>query len=123
VATRLVFNLTPLIVRHTMEKLMVDSKIDYSFFELQTRKFLREASDLVLNNQKQEAVDKLDAALVELRLHEDGYQQCLISLGLTRLYLCTSNAPRKYYRLRVVKDIKESETEALIYGKEVHKSG
>lgn len=47
---------------------MVDSKIDYSFFELQTRKFLREASDLVLNNQKQEAVDKLDAALVELRL-------------------------------------------------------
>lgn len=51
-----------------MEKLMVDSKIDYSFFELQTRKFLREASDLVLNNQKQEAVDKLDAALVELRL-------------------------------------------------------
>ena len=51
-----------------MEKLMVDSKIDYSFFELQTKKFLREASDLVLNNQKQEAVDKLDAALVELRL-------------------------------------------------------
>jgi hypothetical protein len=51
-----------------MEKLMVDSKIDYSFFELQTKKFLREASDLVLNNQRQEAVDKLDAALVELRL-------------------------------------------------------
>jgi hypothetical protein len=30
--------------------------------------------------------------------------------------------PRKYYRLRVAKDIKEGETEALIYGKEVHKA-
>ena len=30
--------------------------------------------------------------------------------------------PRKYHRLRVVKDIKEGETEALIYGKEVHKA-
>ena len=30
--------------------------------------------------------------------------------------------PRKYHRLRVVKNIKEGETEALIYGKEVHKA-
>lgn len=30
--------------------------------------------------------------------------------------------PRKYYRLRVVKDIKESEAEHLIYGTEVHRA-
>jgi len=30
--------------------------------------------------------------------------------------------PRKYYRLRVVKDIKEPEAEHLIYGTEVHKA-
>ena len=30
--------------------------------------------------------------------------------------------PRKYYRLRVVKDIKEPEAEHLIYGNEVHKA-
>lgn len=29
--------------------------------------------------------------------------------------------PRKYHRLKVVKDIKDKETEALIYGKEVHR--
>ncbi len=30
--------------------------------------------------------------------------------------------PRKYYRLKVVKDVKDKETEALLYGKEVHKA-
>lgn len=30
--------------------------------------------------------------------------------------------PRKYHRLKVVKDIKDKETHALIYGKEVHKA-
>jgi len=30
--------------------------------------------------------------------------------------------PRKYYRLRVVKDVKEPEAEHLIYGTEVHKA-
>ena len=30
--------------------------------------------------------------------------------------------PRKYYRLRVLKDIKEPEAEHLIYGNEVHKA-
>jgi hypothetical protein len=30
--------------------------------------------------------------------------------------------PRKYHRIKVVKDIKESETEATLYGTEVHKA-
>lgn len=30
--------------------------------------------------------------------------------------------PRKYFRLRVVKDVKESDTEATLYGSEVHKA-
>lgn len=30
--------------------------------------------------------------------------------------------PRKYHQIRVVKNIKESDTEALMYGKEVHKA-
>jgi PD-(D/E)XK nuclease superfamily len=30
--------------------------------------------------------------------------------------------PRKYYRLKVVKDVKDKETEALLYGKKVHKA-
>lgn len=47
---------------------MVDTKVDYSGFELEARKFLKEASDLLRDNQKGEAVGKLDAALVELRL-------------------------------------------------------
>jgi len=51
-----------------MEKLMVDTKVDYSGFELEARKFLKEASDLLRDNQKGEAAEKLDAALVELRL-------------------------------------------------------
>jgi hypothetical protein len=41
---------------------------DYSQFELQTKKLMKEAIDLVLKNQRNEAVEKLDAALVELRL-------------------------------------------------------
>ena len=51
-----------------MEKPMVDTKVDYSGFELEARKFLKEATDLLRDNQKGEAVGKLDAALVELRL-------------------------------------------------------
>ena len=47
---------------------MVDTKIDYSHFELQTKKLMKEANDLVLKNHRKEAVEKLDAALVELRL-------------------------------------------------------
>jgi CRISPR/Cas system-associated exonuclease Cas4 (RecB family) len=30
--------------------------------------------------------------------------------------------PKKYYHLKVLKDIKETETEAILYGKRVHKS-
>lgn len=41
---------------------------DYSQFELQARKFLKEASDLLRENNRKDAVEKLDAALVELRL-------------------------------------------------------
>jgi hypothetical protein len=41
---------------------------DYSQFELQAKKLMKEAIDLVLKNQRNEAVEKLDAALVELRL-------------------------------------------------------
>ena len=49
-----------------MEKDMANT--DYSQFELQTKKLMKEATDLVLKNQRNEAVEKLDAALVELRL-------------------------------------------------------
>ena len=41
---------------------------DYSQFELQAKKFLKEATDLLRENQREEAVNKLDAALVELKL-------------------------------------------------------
>ena len=30
--------------------------------------------------------------------------------------------PKKYYHIKVLKDIKETETEAILYGKRVHKS-
>ena len=30
--------------------------------------------------------------------------------------------PKKYYHLKVAKDIKEKQTQALIYGNEVHKA-
>jgi hypothetical protein len=49
-----------------MEKDMANT--DYSQFELQAKKLMKEAIDLVLKNQRNEAVEKLDAALVELRL-------------------------------------------------------
>ena len=49
-----------------MEKDMANT--DYSQFELQTKKLMKEAIDLVLKNQRNEAAEKLDAALVELRL-------------------------------------------------------
>jgi len=49
-----------------MEKDMANT--DYSQFELQAKKLMKEATDLVLKNQRNEAVEKLDAALVELRL-------------------------------------------------------
>jgi PD-(D/E)XK nuclease superfamily len=38
------------------------------------------------------------------------------SLGLFQ------QCPRKYYHLRVIKDIQEPETEAIMFGKEVHKA-
>jgi len=38
------------------------------------------------------------------------------SLGLFQ------QCPRKYYHLRVAKDIKEPETEAILYGKRVHEA-
>lgn len=41
---------------------------DYSQFELQAKKFLKEATDLLRENHNKEAVEKLDAALVELKL-------------------------------------------------------
>jgi len=44
------------------------ANIDYSQFELQANKFIKEATDLLRENQKEEALDKLDAALVELKL-------------------------------------------------------
>jgi DNA polymerase I-like protein with 3'-5' exonuclease and polymerase domains len=49
-----------------MEKDMANT--DYSQFELQAKKFLKEATDLLRENQREEAVHKLDAALVELKL-------------------------------------------------------
>lgn len=49
-----------------MERDMANT--DYSQFELQAKKFLKEATDLLRENHNKEAVEKLDAALVELKL-------------------------------------------------------